>query len=138
MIVKYYMIFELRTLIDITETGARRGDDPKQQQQQQNFYTTLQTISLRANPTVHRSPKSENTQIKNMGFGSKHTGKHQVWSWRFSFEQADSHNIEFLKNDFDMVPVIAGLNETVQLENAAFVSTDNEFRNIVFFVYDDK
>lgn len=133
------MIFELRTLIDITETGARRGDDPQEQQQQQNFYTALQTISLRANPTVDRSPKSDTVKsVKGMGFGSKYTGKHQVWTWRFSFEQADSHSIDFLINDFDLVPVILGLNETAKISNAVFISQDSEYCNIVFSVVDDK
>jgi hypothetical protein len=132
------MIFELKTLIDITETGARRGDDPREQQQQQNFYTALQTISLRANPTVDRSPRSDAVSIKGLGFGSKYTGKQQVWTWRFSFEQADSHNIDFLNCDFDLVPVILNLDETARIENAAFITSDSQYRNTVFLIFDDK
>ncbi len=132
------MIFELRTLIDITETGARKGDDPREQLQQQNFHTALQTISLRANPTIDQSPQSELISVKGLGLGSKYTGKHQVWRWQFSFEQADSHNIDFLINDFDLVPVIAKLDETAKLNDAAFITTDSVHTNTVFSLYDDK
>jgi hypothetical protein len=132
------MIFELKTLIDITETGARKGDDPREQLQQQNFHTALQTISLRANPTITKSPRSELIALKGLGFGSKYTGKHRVWTWQFSFEQADSHNIDFLINDFDLVPVINNLDETIKIENAAFITTDTQHTNTVFSVFDDK
>jgi hypothetical protein len=132
------MIFELKTLIDITETGARRGDDPRDQQQQQNFYTALQTISLRANPTINSSPKKELTSVKGLGFGSSYTGKHQVWSWKFRFEQADSHNIEFLLNDFNLVPIILNLDETARIDDAVFVTKDEKYTNISFCVIDDK
>ena len=128
------MIFELRTLIDITETSARRGDDPREQKQQQNFYTALQTISLRANPTIDQSPKLDTIQIKGLGFGNKYSGKHRVWTWRFSFEQADSHSIDFLNNDFDLVPVILKLNETAEIENAAFITSDDQHKNTVFYI----
>lgn len=132
------MIFELQTLVDITQTGARHGDDPKQQQQQQNFYTALQTISLRANPTIDCSPQSKTVPVKGMGFGSKYSGQHRVWYWQFSFEQPDSHNIDFLTTDFDLVPVIPGLNETINFNNAAFITSDKQFRNMVFLMYSDK
>jgi hypothetical protein len=132
------MIFELRTLIDITETGARKGDDPREQLQQQNFHTALQTISLRANPTINKSPQSELISVKDLKFGSKYNGKHRVWTWRFSFEQADSHKIDFLISDFDLVPVITELDETVSFENAAFITLDTQYTNTIFSVIDDK
>ena len=86
------MRFELITLIDITETGARRGEDMRECQQQQNFLTLFQTISLRANPIVKRSPKVEKCNIGNLGFGKKYKGTHRVWSWTFEFEGEDQEN----------------------------------------------
>jgi hypothetical protein len=132
------MRFELKTLIDITETGARRGEDHKKYLQQQNFYTTLQTISLRANPIMDKSPTSSVCNIDSIGFGSAYKGEHQVWSWQFRFEQADSHNLDFLKNDFNLVPIILELEETVKINNAAFVTLDDDYKNIVFFRDIDK
>lgn len=130
------MRFQLSTLIDITKTDARRGDDLREQLQQQNFYTALQTISLRANPTIEQIPQKETVQIENLGFGSEYTGKHEVWSWQFSFEQADSHNIEFLVKDFNLVPVILDLDETVILKDAVFITKDLQFKNVTFVLYD--
>lgn len=130
------MKFQLSTLIDITKTDARRGDDLREQLQQQNFYTALQTISLRANPTIEQIPQKETVQIENLGFGSEYTGKHEVWSWQFSFEQADSHNIEFLVKDFNLVPVILDLDETVILKDAVFITKDLQFKNVTFVLYD--
>lgn len=132
------MIFELKTLVDITQTGARHGDDFYKQQQQQNFYTALQTISLRANPTISRSPHQQTIAVDSQGFGSKFSGEHQVWLWRFSFEQADSHSIEFLINDFDLVPIISGLDETADFKYPVFSTKDKKYTNITFCVFDDK
>ena len=51
------MRFIIHTLVDITETGSRRGEDPKQYRQQQNFLTVMQTIGLRVNPTYVKAPE---------------------------------------------------------------------------------
>lgn len=132
------MIFRLQTLIDITETGARRGDDPREQKQQQNFYTTLQTISLRANPTIKQSPICEKIHMKNLNFGSSYSGVHKVWTWDFEFEQPDSHSIDFLTNDFNYVPVISDLDESIKIKDPVFLTNDQKYTNIIFFELADK
>ena len=38
------MRFTIHTLVDITETHARRGEDPKQHRQQQNFLTVYKQL----------------------------------------------------------------------------------------------
>jgi len=43
------MKFTLTTVVDITETRARRGEDKKQVNQQANYNTMFQTIGLRVN-----------------------------------------------------------------------------------------
>jgi hypothetical protein len=126
------MRFELKTLIDITETGARRGEDFYQYNQQQNFLTLYQTISLRANPIVKRSPAVEKCNIGNFGFGKKYKGVHRVWSWIFEFESKDQHSLEFLENDVDLVPIITNLDETVKLDIGAFIIKDEQNTNIFF------
>ena len=45
------MKFRIKTLIDITETRARKGDDPQLTKQQANFMTLYNTIGLRTNAT---------------------------------------------------------------------------------------
>ena len=126
------MIFELLTLIDITQTNARRGDDPYAQKQQQNFLTAMQTISLRANPILNFQPSVEKIDVTGMGFGKGIKGKHNVWRLVFEFEAQGVHSLDFLETDFDLVPVIGGLNETVKLKNNAFLTNGTPDRNIIF------
>ena len=126
------MRFKLLTLVDITKTDARRGDQSDLYKQQQNFFSVVQTISLRANPIVADKPSVEKINIKGLGFGSNFTGDHDVWSLVFSFEQEGSHSINLLKEDFEMVPFIAGLSETAKFKEMAFSASDSKRTNIVF------
>jgi hypothetical protein len=118
-------------LIDITRTDARRGDDPREQRQQQNYLTALQTISLRANPIINVYPIVEEMNLKGMGFGEAFNGKQKVWRLHFSFE-SESHALEFLKEDFDLVPFIGNLDETIEPNTKAFLTNGNKERNTVF------
>lgn len=130
------MRFRLLTLIDITRTDSRRGDDVRSQKQQQNYLTALQTISLRSNPIVNSRPVSEVMNVKDLGFGKAFKGDHRVWKLNFEFE-SESHSLDFLKYDFDLVPVITDLDETIKLKNSAFLTNGNDERNIVFLNLDD-
>lgn len=125
------MRYKLYTVIDITETGARKGDLVKAQQQQQNFLTVVQTISLRSNPIISHKPTLISCKIDGLGFGSDLNGNHNVWHLNFEFEN-ESHSLEFLNIDLNCVPVIAGLNETIQLHTPAFFTLDPKLKNIVF------
>ena len=129
---KYFMKFKLYTLIDITETGGRRGDDPVLVKQQQNYLTVVQTIGIRSNPEIEQSPKKEDINISKMGFGSEFKGIKTVWSLDFSFGLNQEHNIDDLIKDFDLVPVIGGLTEGIELEDWVFRTADPRYKNIVF------
>jgi hypothetical protein len=122
------MRFQLLTLIDITETKARKGDNPFEYMQQQNFLTCVQTISLRANPTIPQSSSVTTENLKNFKFGELYKGRHRVWSLTFEFEY-DNHSIELLTKDFDLVPVINNLNESIQMNVSAFLTNGREDRN---------
>ena len=125
------MRFKLLTLIDITRTDARRGDDPRDQKQQQNYLTALQTISLRSNPVVNTYPTVEELSIKGLGFGEAFNVKQKVWKLNFSFE-SESHALEWLKSDFDLVPIIANLDESIDVERKAFLTNGSPDRNTIF------
>lgn len=131
------MRFELKTLVDITQTNARRGDDVYQCHQQQNFLTLFQTISLRANPFITHKPTVQKQNISNMSFGKHHTGVHSVWSLEFEFENESQHSLEMLNSDVNFVPVINNLDETADFELPAFVTEDPQISNI-FFIKRDK
>jgi hypothetical protein len=131
------MRFQLLTLIDITQTRARKGDDSFLQKQQQNYLTAIQTISMRANPEIRTTTSCDDRDITGLGFGTLYKGNHRVWKLNFNFEFDNSHSIDTLKFDFNLVPVIKNLNETVDLEDAAFITSSEELNNIVFLNLDD-
>lgn len=134
---KYIMRFRLLTLIDITATGARRGDDHTQVKQQQNYLTVVQTIGIRANPEILEIPKKQMTDVSKLGFGSKYSGKHMVWTLDFNFGLNQGHSMEMLKTDFDCVPVIGGLDESATIEDWVFRTQDPNYQNIIFSLIDN-
>lgn len=131
------MRFQLLTLIDITETKARKGDNPFEYMQQQNFLTCLQTISLRANPIITQSPSISTENLKNFNFGEFYKGRHRIWKLTFEFEY-DNHSIELLTKDFDLVPVINNLSESIQMKVSAFLTNGREDRNTYIISLFDK
>ena len=131
------MRFRLYTLVDITETGARRGDDPKAARQQQNFLTVLQTIGLRVNPTYTRSPQTlEDTPVR-LGLGKNYKNKQRVWQFDFEIEFEGALDLDILNSDFNLIPVIDGLDETVKFDNSVFITQNPQKSNIIFEI-DDK
>jgi hypothetical protein len=131
------MRFKLYTLIDISETGARRGDDPKQHRQQQNFLTVMQTIGLRVNPTYVSPPKVIKDLPNKYNLGQQYKSKQSIWEYSFEIEYEDALDIETLNSDFDLIPIILGLDETIKLENAVFMTKNANLANI-YFEKDDK
>lgn len=131
------MKFKLYTLVDITETRARRGEDPKLMRQQQNFLTVLQTIGLRVNPTYIKAPNVEKIVPSEVGLDNSYKTKQKIWNFVFDIEYEDALSVEILINDFNLVPVITGLDETVKFKNDVFIS-QNTNKNITFLALDDK
>jgi hypothetical protein len=129
MTLNSFMKFNLLTLVDITETGAHRGSS-LEAKQQANYITVIQTLGLRSNPTPIKLSQ-ENKSITGIGFGSKYKGKQTVWHLEFEFEQEIGHTIEDILNDFALVPVIIGLNETAKINNSVFDTTGKETINLV-------
>ena len=131
------MRFTIHTLVDITETHARRGDDPKQHRQQQNFLTVLQTIGLRVNPTYLEAPEVINEVPSKLGLGTSYKTKQSVWKYVFDIDYEGALDVETLVNDFDLIPIITKLDETAEFDNAHFLTKDTAKCNI-FFEIDDK
>ena len=130
------MKFTLETLVDITQTDARRTDgDTQAYHQQQNFLSILQTIGLRVNVNVTKKPVCEEKTIK--GFGSNFTGKQKVWTLPFEIEFEDAVSLQMLKDDFNLVPVITGLTESAQINKSVFRTKDSKDRNIIFKLVDN-
>jgi len=130
------MRIKLKTLVDITETNARRQDDKKLYSQQANYNTVLQTIGLRVNlsPVYCKVCVGE---IDTLGFGKSYTGKQRYWDFCFEVDYEGAINQEMLKNDFDLIPIITDLDETASNNNRVFRTSCKNDTNIVFNFLED-
>ena len=124
------------TLIDITQTMARRGDEKKKIQQQANFMSFTQTAGLRVNP-IPMTVISNIDVIDNMGFGNNYTGKHRYWEYVFQHEYSGGLTEDMLLDDFELIPVLTGLDETVSINNSIVRTYDKNDRNILFKLLDN-
>lgn len=123
------MKFELYTIVDITRTDARRGEDPTLYKKQQNYLTVLNTIGLRANPTIKKYPVLTSWHPN---FGSCYNNVDKVWKLEFDIEYEDATNIELMQQDFELIPFISGLDETVVFKDCVFSTQNSTDKNIVF------
>lgn len=151
--------YQIRTLVDITENGVAQRQLPyktksgilvhdkevlqKVKLQQQNFNTLLQTISMRGAPIWGHTPLREHLPITpQSGFGTFYEGKQMVWQFLFQTDQADlfgsNNRCDYLEQDFDGVPIINFLDETITFRQSTFVVNSNEYRNILFDYMGDR
>ena len=133
MAISSSMKFKLYSLIDITETGTRRTDpDKRSYHQQSNFMTAVNTIGLRANPEYTTGPIITSKSVGNMRFGDKYKGKQTVWEFDFEIPFEGALTLDMLIDDFDLVPVVTDLDETVNMDKSVFRTKCTSFTNIIF------
>jgi hypothetical protein len=133
--------FKVYTLFDITETRQNRKEPGREfaWQQQQNFIMLLQTIGMRTNPLYDEAPTVKEDNLKNYQFGSAFKGTHKVWSWEFyieydgGFTDTAGNPTGLLVDDLHFVPMIVGLDETVDVKLAMLNSNSSEHRNILVY-----
>jgi hypothetical protein len=145
------------TLFDITKTGLVKhrkstsipfydsegqliDSEAKWQQsrnQQRNFETLVQLLSLRTQPQeLDRPRKTIEQDLEKLGLGNY--GKNSlVWNLDFTVEfdsifKSDTDNLGLLRDDFDKIPMITGLGETVKLQ--PYSETRGRFANISFIM----
>tara|TARA_B100001287_G_scaffold90240_1_gene75589 strand:+ start:160 stop:567 length:408 start_codon:yes stop_codon:yes gene_type:complete len=129
-------MLKVYTLIDITETKSYRSADQKLNHQQANFMTFLQTLMLTMNFFYDKAPtliECDEKKLKELGFGTDYKGSHNVWCLEARVDEGRQiPDVETLQNDFDLVPVIPNLNETILINNNVFRAKDKKARNITF------
>jgi hypothetical protein len=136
MAISNSMKFRIDTLIDITNTSSRRQDDDKYAYKQEaNFQTVLQTIGLRVNLNYDKSPSFGKLSVVKSSFGDKYIGKQNVWSFDFEVEFEGAMDLAMLTKDFDLIPIIIGLDETITTDKALF-RTKGKDKNISFSLVD--
>lgn len=131
------MRYKLYTTVDITNTGQHRSAPNKEhlRWKEQNFQSVLQTLGIRANISNYIKPDMLEMKGSLVGFNTEEI----IHVWRFDFEteraslyEKDGDPIGFLIDDFNMVPYISGLDESMEQNYDVFV-TEGTTRNIVFY-----
>lgn len=128
------MKFIVETLIDITETGARKGQEKLPYNQQQNYQTLIQTIGLRVNLTANKKPTIVTKSAKE--FGTRYVGEQKIWVFTFDVDYEGALSLDILLEDFDLVPIITGLEESVKINKSVFRTKDLKDKNIIFKLAD--
>jgi len=131
------MRYKLYTTVDITNTGQYRNESGKEtlRWKEQNFQTVLQTLGIRANILFDSKPDPLDVKGTVVGLDVKEI----VHVWRFDFETERDHLFEsedspvgHLLDDFELVPYISGLDESMTQNYDIFV-TRGPSRNISFY-----
>lgn len=130
------MEYKLYTYVDITHTGQYRSEPGKEslRWKEQNFNTILQTLGIRANISFFQSPIVTEVKGKLIGFDTDKVIR--VWRFDFATEreflyEEDGDPVKYLKEDFELVPYIQGLDELMHQDYAVFI-TEGKSKNIVF------
>lgn len=130
------MEYSLYTTVDISNTGQYRAESGKEQARwkEQNFQTVIQTLGIRANITQCSKPEFKEIAGNIVGFNTSNII--HVWYFEFHTErdylfELDGNPIGHLIDDFDGVPFISGLDESMEQNYNVFV-TNGPARNIVF------
>jgi hypothetical protein len=131
-------VIEIKTLVDITDTKVNRPRPGLQLEHDQyrNFTTLKQCLEIRSNIVFDTEPSVETLDVKDMGFGSKFKGKHQIWTFRFSPERAGAYTegnneIAAVVEDVHAVPFIQNLKETINIDKAIFDLKDLATKNTI-------
>jgi len=131
--------FCIYSLVDITATGVIDNSTVNQleRNQQRNWETAFQIINLRTQTTVEAVPASPRMVLmEHHEFGGYYRGTHRCWKFIFTIEfdnifGTEQAPYERLEYDFNEVPIIKGLNETIDLPDPVFY-TKGLLKNIYF------
>lgn len=130
------MDYKLYTLVDITHTGQYRNETGKEplRYKEQNFNTVIHTLGLRSNIWYAHGPVVMEVRGSLVGFATDDILRVWRFDWRTERDYLyhdGSDPVGFLKQDFDLVPYIKGLDERMEQHYAVFV-TGPDNCNIVF------
>ena len=122
--------YKVISLVDITRSRASRSETDKIKiGQQSNFNSLIQAIGIRANIDWDQDPKQSDGR-----FPDPIEGAGTYWTWEFMTERVsvflkDNDPVFLVNEDLHAVPVVNGLNNTVDITPSAF-QTKGERRNI--------
>jgi len=134
-------LYVLCCLFDITKTGVllyKTGVNTlHQRNQQRNWQVTNQLIQLRTQPIFISDPQKVSVDLNETQFDLDYCGQHNVWYTVFAVDRDQLYSqkndsVYALKEDFDQIPMIAGLDETVKFSTSCLQTTGNQ-KNICFY-----
>ena len=117
------------TLVDITNTGITKfsAENEKSRNQQRNWETVLQILNMCTQIFRVEQNVLDKQDLRTYQFGEAYTGKQRVWAFEFDVELVDVVPL----SDFDQVPIIVGLEETVKPSISLFYTAGIN-KNIYF------
>ncbi len=128
------MRYKILSLLDITKTGARRdrNRDSETIDQFSNYMSFENSLQLRSNMNIVSGPTAEQQDITNLRFGDNYQGEHMVWTVIVEPDFPDAVNMDTLKQDFDLVPMVIGLDESINIKTGVYRTMDTDHTNIMF------
>jgi hypothetical protein len=116
---------QIRTTIDITNTGVRRPDlgSTKQFDQYRNYTTFLQVFGIRSIFSIVQEPKQEKGEWTMV----IETDREDVYL-------ANGDPIALIKQDFDKVPIITGLDEIKPVKRDLIETTGKNANTFVTLI----
>lgn len=109
-----------------------RSDNDKAVNQYANYMTFENSLQLRSNVNIVEGPMIEKMDISNFKFGESYKGEHSVWSVLIEPDFPDAVKQEFFEEDFDLIPMIIGLDETITIKTGVYRTTDPDYTNVLF------
>ena len=129
------MRFKALSLIDITKTGVSRSKDAEDQKavaQFANYMTVENCLQLRSNIKILTAPKGKIMDISNLKFGDNYRGEQMVWEFTFEPETPEAISVKTLNEDFSLIPMLTGLDETIKITNGVYITDDEDHTNLLF------
>ena len=129
------MRFKALSLIDITKTGVSRNKDAEDQKavaQFANYMTVENCLQLRSNIKILTAPKGKIMDISNLKFGDNYRGEQMVWEFTFEPETPEAISVKTLNEDFILIPMLTGLDETIKISNGVYITDDEDYTNLLF------
>jgi hypothetical protein len=124
--------YRITTLVDITRSKATRSETSELKQgQQSNFNTLIQVIGLRANIATDYDPKQDEGRLPDPW-----KGRGTYWTYEFEPERADgfldgNNPVGHLINDLNGVPIVDGLNNSINFDLPAFITKGKDFNTTI-------
>ena len=127
-------MIEIYTLIDVTQTHVKKNYRSVTSKMSQ---TCVQLLGLRFQPTLVIAPVCfEHWKLEIPGFGRKFYFDESIRIWKFCVQYEQEVDLNQLLVDFNNIPIITGLQETVHFPQSCIL-TSGPFANLTLNSYDN-